>query len=97
MNLSGGGPNGISYTTTPAPPRIYYNVGLKMVGLANDFDVPQIGSQEFNELADKFGRQVESAMQASKVPGFEEVVVTEFAEYVLLFLIDDGIGYLMGI
>ena len=74
------GLSGIAYTTPPPPPRLYYNVGLKMVGLANDFDVPEIGSPEFNDLADKFGRQVQSAMESSKVAGFEEVVVTEFSQ-----------------
>ncbi len=74
------GANGISYTTPPPPPRIYYNVGMKMVGLANDFEAPEIGTPEFNDLADKFGRQIQSAMESSKVPGFEEVVVTEFSE-----------------
>ena len=89
--LAGGG-GAISYTTTPAPPKIYYNIGLKMVGLANDFQAPEIGSQEFNELAERFSRQVESVLSQPKtassgqkqqsVPGFEEVVVTEFSEYV---------------
>ncbi len=54
-----------------------------MVGLANDFEVPQIGSPEFNELADRFGRQVENALQAGKVPGFKEAAVTEFLEYII--------------
>ena len=86
----GGGDTGggaISYTTTPAPPKIYYNIGLKMVGLANDFQAPEMGSPEFNELADRFSRQVESVLTQTKtgqrqqpVPGFEEVVVTEFSE-----------------
>ena len=53
-----------------------------MVGLANDFEVPQIGSPEFNELADRFGRQVENALQAGKVPGLKEAAVTEFLEYI---------------
>lgn len=75
-----GAGSGISYTTTPAPPTIAYNVGLKMVGLANDFEVPEQGSAEFNELADRFGRQVENALQAGKVPGFKEAAVTEFVE-----------------
>lgn len=51
-----------------------------MVGLANDFDVPEPGSAEFNDLAEKFGSQVANALQAGKVPGFEEAVVTEFSE-----------------
>lgn len=73
--------NGIAYTTTPPPPTIAYNIGLKMVGLANDFEVPQMGSPEFNELAERFGRQVENALQAGKVPGVKEAAVTEFLEY----------------
>ena len=68
--------NSISYTTTPAPAKIYYNVGLKMVGLANDFEAPQIGSVEFNHLADKLSQSVEGSL--NKIAGFEEVVVTEF-------------------
>lgn len=52
-----------------------------MVGLANDFEVPQMGSPEFNELAERFGRQVENALQAGKVPGVKEAAVTEFLEY----------------
>lgn len=70
----------MSFTTTPAPPRLFYNVQLKMVGLANDFQVPEPGSAEFNDLADKFGRQVESALHDAKVAGFEEAAVTEFSE-----------------
>ena len=70
--------NQISYTTTPAPPKIYYNVGLKMVGLARDFEVPQLGSTDFNDLADRFGRIVGDNL--NKVPGFDEVIVTEFSE-----------------
>jgi hypothetical protein len=75
-----GNVNGISYTTTPPPPTIAYNIGLKMVGLANDFEVPQMGSPEFNELARRFGQQVENALQAGKVPGLKEAAVTEFLE-----------------
>lgn len=78
MRLAGS--TGISFTTTPAPPRLFYNVELKMVGLANDFEVPEQGSAEFNDLAEKFGTQVGNALQAGKVPGFEEAVVTEFSE-----------------
>ena len=53
---------------------------MKMVGLANDFEVPQLGSPEFNELAERFGQQVENALQAGKVPGLKEAAVTEFLE-----------------
>lgn len=51
-----------------------------MIGLAKDFEVPEMGSPEFNELADRFGRQVESALQAGKVPGLKEAAVTDFVE-----------------
>lgn len=52
-----------------------------MIGLAKDFEVPEMGSPEFNELADRFGRQVENALQAGKVPGLKEAAVTDFVEY----------------
>ena len=70
--------DGNSYSTTPAAPKIYYSVGLKLVGLAKNFQVPNVGSEEFNNLAAKFGSSVENSLNG--IRGFDEVVVTEFTE-----------------
>lgn len=69
---------GTGYSTTPSPPKIYYNVGMKLLGLANNFQVPQIGSPEFNSLAGKFSQSVENSLTGFE--GFDEVIVTEFTE-----------------
>lgn len=73
----GAGSNSISYTTTPAPARIYYNVALKMLGLANDFQVPEPGSAEFDHLS-RIANVVENNL--NKVTGLEAVAVTRFSE-----------------
>lgn len=73
--------DGNIYSTTPSTPKIYYTVGMKLVGLAKNFVAPKIGSEEFNNLAGKFSRSMENSLNA--IQGFDEVVVTEFKEYVL--------------
>jgi len=60
---------GNSYSTTPAGPKIYYSVGLKLLGLAKNFQVPKIGTEEFNNLASKFSSSIESSLNS--IQGFD--------------------------
>lgn len=57
--------------TTPAPPRLYYDVEVKLVNLGDGFIAPTPGSPDFevisNRISDSFGPVFE------KLPGYYQI------------------------
>ena len=50
------------------------------VGLGSNVKAPEAGSNEFNNLADRFGGLVADKLTDAKVNGFDEVVITDFTK-----------------
>lgn len=61
--------------TTPAPPRLHYNVEVKLVNLGDGFTAPVPGSSDFevisNTISDSFSPVLE------KLPGYYQIRLNE--------------------
>lgn len=66
---------------TPAPDRLAYAVAVKLMNLAEGFDAPRRGSNEFNELSNTISDTFNGVL--NKVPGYHKVDVLEFEKYVV--------------
>lgn len=54
--------------TTPAPPRLFYEVEVKLVNLGAGFKAPEYGSQDFDDISNKISSSFSPALE--KVPGY---------------------------
>ncbi|KAK8372669.1 hypothetical protein O3P69_011719 [Scylla paramamosain] len=73
------------YTTTPRPPRLHYEVEVKLTDVGNDFVVPERGSTAWNQLTNRMRDTVEGAL--TSVPGYLATEVTSVSP--------DGAGNLL--
>lgn len=65
-------------STTPAPPRLAYNVKVKLTNLGVNFQTPKRGSPDFDTLANTVGTGFSHVL--SKTPGFHNLEVDDFVE-----------------
>jgi hypothetical protein len=70
--------------TTPAPNRLAYAVQMKLVNLAEGFEAPKKGSQEYEELS----RTIQDTFNGvlGEIPGYYKLDEIEFNKYVLNFI-----------
>lgn len=61
--------------TTPAPPRLHYNVEVKLINLGDGFMTPTPGTPDFeiisNRISDSFGPVLD------KLPGYYQIRLNE--------------------
>jgi hypothetical protein len=65
-------------TSTAAPPRLSYNVEVKLVNLGENFQIPKPGSPEFDILSNTVSSGFGGAL--GKLPGFYKLHVNQFQE-----------------
>lgn len=58
-------------TTTPAPSRLAYAISMKLINLADGFDAPKKGSQEYEDLATKIKDSLNNVL--SDIPGYHKL------------------------
>lgn len=63
-------------TSTVAPDRLIYTVGVKLTNLAQSFEVPKKGSAEFDLLAGKVTESFDGVLR--DIPGFNKIDVQRF-------------------
>ena len=63
-------------TSTVAPDRLIYSVGVKLTNLANNIEVPPKGTPEFENLAGKVAESFNGVL--GDIPGFAKVDVQQF-------------------
>ena len=61
--------------TTPAPPRLYYDVEVRLVNLGDGFKVPLPESEDFDHLSNMIENSFSPPLE--KVPGFHKVELSE--------------------
>lgn len=64
--------------TTPAPPRLSYNMAVKLVNLGEGFKAPAPGSKGYDVLANTITSGFHGVL--AKVPGFHKLQIEEFTE-----------------
>ncbi|KAI5708161.1 hypothetical protein M8J77_017190 [Diaphorina citri] len=64
------------WQSAPTPPRLQYNVEVKLVKLGENFEVPAPGSQDFSILANTVSNGFTKAL--AKLPGFHKMSVYDF-------------------
>ena len=66
--------------TTPAPNRLAYAVSMKLINLADGFEAPQKGSQEYEDLS----RTIRSTLDGvlGDIPGYSKLDEIQFKKYV---------------
>lgn len=66
--------------TTPAPNRLAYAVSMKLINLAEGFEAPKKGSQEYNDLS----RTIRSTLDGvlGSIPGYSKLDEIQFKKYV---------------
>lgn len=62
--------------TTPAPNRLVYAVGVKLMNLAESFESPNKGTPEFDTLASQISDSFDGVL--GTIPGYYKIDVTEF-------------------
>lgn len=62
--------------TPPPPPKLFYNLKVKLVNLGENFKAPSPGSPDFDNLSNEVGTSFEKVL--AKVPGFNKIEVDEF-------------------
>lgn len=62
--------------TTPAPNRLVYAVGVKLMNLAESFESPSKGTPEFDSLASQIADSFNGVLH--NIPGYYKVDVTNF-------------------
>jgi hypothetical protein len=65
-------------TSTAAPPRLSYNVEVKLMNLGENFQIPKPGTSEFDILANTVSSGFSGAL--GKLPGFYKLHVNKFQE-----------------
>ena len=65
-------------STTAAPPRLSYDVEVKLVQIGENFQIPSPGTPDFDTLANTVSSGFGSAL--GKVPGFYKLNVNQFQE-----------------
>lgn len=66
----------IMNTATPAPDRLVYAVGVKLMKLAESFEAPQPGSVEFNNLAATISDSFNGVLNS--IPGYYKTEIVGF-------------------
>lgn len=69
-------------TSTAAPDRLVYAVGVKLTNLAQSFEIPQKGTPEFNVLAGKVEESFNGVLH--DIPGYYKIDVQNFNKYVII-------------
>ena len=64
--------------TTPAPPRLFYNLQVKLVNLGENFKIPPPGTSDFDTLSNQIGNNFEGIL--GNVPGFHKIEVNDLTE-----------------
>lgn len=67
--------------TTPAPNRLVYAVGVKLMNLAESFESPSKGTPEFDSLASQISDSFNGVLH--NIPGYYKVDVTKFEKWVI--------------
>lgn len=57
--------------TTPLPPRLFYDVEVKLVGIGKNYRAPSPGSQDFEDISNKITESFTPALK--KVLGFHQL------------------------
>jgi hypothetical protein len=57
--------------TTPAPNRLAYAVSMKLINLADGFEAPKKGSQEYEDLSRSIRSALDSVLES--IPGFSKL------------------------
>lgn len=65
--------------TTPAPNRLAYAVSMKLIHLADGFEAPKRGSQEYDDLS----RMIRSTLDGvlGDIPGYSKLDEIQFKKY----------------
>lgn len=63
-------------STTPAPPRLVYSVGVKLKNLAESFEAPKRGTPEFETLANTISDSFNGVLD--DIPGYYKTDVVAF-------------------
>lgn len=63
-------------TSTPAPTRLVYAVGVKLMNLAESFEAPQPGTVDFNNLAATISDSFNGIL--SPIPGYYKTEIIGF-------------------
>lgn len=61
----------VPQSTTPAPPRLGYNVAVKLTNLGENFALPATGSADYDNLVDTVQSGFKPVL--GKVPGFSQL------------------------
>lgn len=67
-----------AHVTTPAPNRLGYTVGVKLMNLAESFESPQRGTPEFETLATQISDSFNGVLNG--IPGYHRTEVTEITK-----------------
>jgi len=69
-------------TSTPAPSRLVYSVGVKLMNLAESFEAPKPGTAEFNNLAVTISDSFNGIL--SSIPGYYKTEIIGFEKCVTI-------------
>lgn len=61
--------------TTPAPPRLFYDVDVRLVNLGDGYKTPIAGSPDFEDISNTISGSFSPALQ--KIPGFHDLRLSE--------------------
>jgi len=64
-----------TYTVTTPPPQLVYNAKMKFINLADNYQLPKVGTREYTDLENKISRSL-SETSLKNVPGFEGVIIS---------------------
>lgn len=70
--------------TTPAPKRLVYAIGVKLMNLAESFEAPAPGSVEFKNLAATISDSFNGVL--NNIPGYYKTDILGFEKYKSAFL-----------
>lgn len=63
--------------TTAAPPRLFYNLQVKLINLGENFKIPPAGTSDFETLSNQIGNNFEGVLE--NVPGFHKIEVNDIS------------------
>lgn len=72
--------NNLNAPTTPAPNRLVYAVGVKLMNLAESFEAPEPGTVEFKNLAATISDSFNGVLNT--IPGYYKTDILGFEKYV---------------
>lgn len=61
--------------TTPSPPRLFYDVEVRLVNLGDGYRAPLPGSPDFEDISNTIAGSFSPAL--AKVPGFHQLKLSE--------------------